>query len=521
MYHCKLHIVIMNQEPILEKVVRAVKPLERFEHEISAGNHQNDSKGGDIVFFDLSEGCPAQLRRRYGGHARLILCAEHGEAEAMGEEELLAVNEVWEKPLEERLTALRFQRILEGIRQDKELRLANTYLDAAIDTIPDMIWFKSKEGLHLKINQAFCHTVGKPREDITGKDHCYIWDVSREEFELGEFVCKDTDDFVLRTGTPCQSDEKVKSQHGMRQFKTYKSPLFDEDGTVMGTVGIGHDVTDLENMGTEMEILLRSMPYAILVRNEEGKIINVNPIFEKYFNVHREDILGKLYPAWASRAFDNSSFVNSEGYEEATVLSSDRTLEIHEEPIHDVFQNIAGSLSIYRDVTVERALEKQILFNSNTDFMTGLYNRRYFYQYIAKNRKDQPISLLYLDLDHFKKVNDTYGHKAGDDALVLTAKILKESFSNEFITRFGGDEFLIVILGACDLNDLKCRAERLLKRMKTAFENAEHLRILSASIGIAQTTDPDMDIDILIQQSDSALYEAKQQGRARCSVYSQ
>ena len=93
----------------------------------------------------------------------------------------------------------------------------------------------------------------------------------------------------------CQFTEKVKSQHGMRQFKTYKSPLIDESGEIMGTVGIGHDETDLENMGAELEIILRSMPFAILVWDDKGIIVNANEKFESYFGLRRDEIVGRRH----------------------------------------------------------------------------------------------------------------------------------------------------------------------------------------------------------------------------------
>lgn len=75
---------------------------------------------------------------------------------------------------------------------------------------------------------------------------------------------------MLEERRTCLFDEMVKSKQGMRQFKTYKSPLFDDDGTILGTVGIAHDVTDLANMGAELEIFLRNMPFAILISGNDG-----------------------------------------------------------------------------------------------------------------------------------------------------------------------------------------------------------------------------------------------------------
>lgn len=116
----------------------------------------------------------------------------------------------------------------------------------AIDSVPDLIWFKDVRGAHLKVNNAFCSAVGKTKNDVQGRGHYYIWDLKQEEYEQGEYVCLETEEIVLREKKTRAFDEKVKSKHGLRQFKTYKSPIFDEDHQVVGTVGIAHDVTDLK-----------------------------------------------------------------------------------------------------------------------------------------------------------------------------------------------------------------------------------------------------------------------------------
>lgn len=151
--------------------------------------------------------------------------------------------------------------------------------------------------------------------------------------------------------------------------------------------------------------------------------------------------------------------------------------------------------------------------------MTGLYNRRSLYQYLHNNRNGRLLNLLYVDLDYFKHVNDTYGHKVGDDALILTAKVLRECFKNEFIARIGGDEFLIVQLGEAQREALESKAQQLLDQLSAAFGSTENMDTLSASVGIVQNGAPDKDIDLLIQQSDAALYQAKESGRGRYCIY--
>lgn len=524
MYHCQLTVHVVSPDDRLAQALRRAPVPQRFTCRIEAFSAADGASltGADILVLDLPGLDPSPILSRLAPEAQVILCVPAGEMAAAQETFGLRCAGLWLSPVPPAFAADRFGRLLEERRLRKDLRLTQAYLDTAIDSIPDLVWFKDLRGSHEKVNNAFCQAVGKTKRDIQGRGHYYIWDLEPDDYAAGEYVCLETEEEVLRRKETCLFDEKVLSKHGLRQFKTYKSPIFDDTGELLGTVGIAHDVTDLENVCTELEILLNSIPFAILVILDQGTVIDVNDKFTEYFSTPRGDILGQSYQAWKERALSGLKPLDAKGYSEVRQTTGDgaeRILEIHEEPIFDIFETQVGQLCICRDVTVERNLEEQILHNSNTDFLTGLYNRRWFYDYVGKNRADQRVSLIYVDLDQFKLVNDTYGHNAGDQALILAARVLKEGFPDGSITRLGGDEFLITLLGPYELSDLQARSELLLRRMERAFQSSPQLRILSASIGIAQTDDPSVKLDTLIQQSDQALYTAKQQGRARCHVY--
>lgn len=381
---------------------------------------------------------------------------------------------------------------------------------------------KDVKGSHLKVNNGFCHAVGKKKEDVQGRGHYYIWDLKKEEYEQGEYICLESDEIVLEERRTCLFDEMVKSKQGMRQFKTYKSPLFDDDGTILGTVGIAHDVTDLANMGAELEIFLRNMPFAILISGNDGRIINVNAKFEEYFAAKEKNIVGKPYEEWKHVIQKSLCKTYGEGHFEIRLHGDgeERILEFHEEPIFDVFRNRVGQFCFCRDVTIERTFEHQIWISANTDALTGLYNRRFFYEYMNENRKENQLSLLYVDLDDFKKVNDAHGHHIGDGALELVARLMREAFPGDFIVRLGGDEFLICLVGERSLAFLEEKANRLLQSLLEAFQVSDYLRVMSASIGIASSADPGTKLDDLVRQSDIAMYAAKQSGKSRCCVYS-
>lgn len=524
MYHCKLKINIFSTSSFLEEVLKKVPAKERFEHEFETLSSitLEKIKESNIAIIDVPS-CylPSQLREACEKENRLVYCLNKDETDLDLEAISQYFDDLWESPENAALTAFRFERLLTFIKSQKDLWLTENYLESGINSIPDLVWYKDVRGAHLKVNDAFCQAVGKTKKEVEGRGRYYIWDLKKEEYEKGEYVCLETEEIVLKERKTCLFDEKVKSKHGLRQFKTYKSPIFGDDGEPIGTVGVAHDVTNLENMGTEMEIILRSMPFSILVVGSDGLIINANERFEDYFKIKREEIVNHSYQEWRDKTLANSTLSENGKATEVVICKDGKEclLEIREEPIYDIFYNLAGRLYIYRDVTTERALEEQILYNSNTDFLTGLYNRRYFYEYVNQHRNNKPVSLIYVDLDHFKGINDSFGHQTGDEVLIATAELLKICFPEAFLTRLGGDEFLIMILGKCDISQLSMRVEWLLKEIDNKYLKTEKTSLPTASIGIAQTEDPDLSIDQLMRQSDLALYQAKQGGRNRYQIY--
>ena len=155
---------------------------------------------------------------------------------------------------------------------------------------------------------------------------------------------------------------------------------------------------------------------------------------------------------------------------------------------------------------------------SVTDPLTGLYNRRYFEECITKEaeraiRLNQPFSLISLDLDYLKKINDTYGHQAGDIAIATIAKVMKRNArSIDIPTRFGGEEFSILLSGV-DSHGAVIAAERL--RMAIEMENVPQVGQITASIGVATFIEQTDRIDTLMELADQAMYQAKLEGRNR------
>jgi diguanylate cyclase (GGDEF)-like protein len=166
-----------------------------------------------------------------------------------------------------------------------------------------------------------------------------------------------------------------------------------------------------------------------------------------------------------------------------------------------------------------RRREAQILHLSQTDSLTQLYNRRTAQAHLAtlmQNPAGYPISVVLLDLDFFKKINDSYGHLTGDRVLKAVSQVLRDSLrKNDLIARFGGEEFLLILDG------IPCNAaEKVAERCRVLLMNATVLNdegqqiTLTGSFGVACIlTGGQVVIDDILRQADQALYRAKENGR--------
>lgn len=181
-----------------------------------------------------------------------------------------------------------------------------------------------------------------------------------------------------------------------------------------------------------------------------------------------------------------------------------------------------GAMSRAMNEMNQKLYDNQLLILSMAqhDVLTGLANRRYFTEYIQKCSADTRFSLISLDLDHFKEVNDNFGHQTGDAALLILAEVLRLQFADAFNVRMGGDEFLVVLTGKVDKVEVEARLRAFMQQLVTVYQQDPGLKCLTISAGIAYADSQPVPIDVLMNRSDEALYAAKSCGRSCYRVYS-
>ncbi|MEH6625663.1 MAG: sensor domain-containing diguanylate cyclase [Motiliproteus sp.] len=193
--------------------------------------------------------------------------------------------------------------------------------------------------------------------------------------------------------------------------------------------------------------------------------------------------------------------------------------------IRNELNEITGTLSSGQDNSIRKQAEQEILRLAMTDHLTGLVNRRSFYikcneAITIADRSEIYISVITFDLDHFKPINDRYGHDVGDKVLIRVAEILRATFrDSDTVGRLGGDEFAVIAIGPHHFEEIRPPLERLLKALGEPMQIGDFEVNVGASIGIALFPDHGKEPDELMRKADIALYEAKRKGRNRIQLY--
>ncbi|MEW5744942.1 MAG: EAL domain-containing protein [Nitrospirota bacterium] len=194
-------------------------------------------------------------------------------------------------------------------------------------------------------------------------------------------------------------------------------------------------------------------------------------------------------------------------------------------PVKDPSGRLVLSIVTLRDITERKRLEEEIRHMAHHDALTGLPNRRLFMDIVAlelaeARRRHKKLSVLFLDLDRFKEVNDTLGHETGDELLVEVARRLKASIrESDTVARIGGDEFNIILTDVPRAEYAATVAQKILHSFKEPYFIAGHALHITTSIGISICPDDSEDADTLFRYADIAMYHAKELGKDNYQFY--
>jgi diguanylate cyclase (GGDEF)-like protein/PAS domain S-box-containing protein len=441
--------------------------------------------------------------------------------------------------------------VTERKRMEEALKNSQQRLSDIIEYLPDPTFVIDRDGKVIAWNRAIEEMTGVQEKQIIGKgDYEYALPFygERRPILIDLALCPDTKSieahypFVDRDASTCYTEVFVPGFRGTGAFLWAKAKaLYGPDGELAGAIETIRDTTDerlsAEGLRQERErffTLLEHAPLGILMIDPAGRFIYQNPAFRSLFGYSLEEIPNGR--AWFRKAFP------SREYRHRTVKDwiNDIQTKTHQEDerVYDVtcrdgsvktvsFVWVSLETGEYlitcQDITDRVSYEERLTYLATHDSLTGLLNRHSLEdalkRSVAKARRGTTSSLLYMDLDDFKNVNDLLGHPAGDSILVQLSDILEKVVRLEdTVFRVGGDEFA-VLLDSTDRAEADWVAERIRRAVEehdfTVYTNHFRLTFTIGLVGI----DGNLDTVTLIARADTALYRGKAKGRNMVVAY--
>lgn len=295
--------------------------------------------------------------------------------------------------------------------------------------------------------------------------------------------------------------------------------------------------------------LIENMSDGVLVMDVQGRIVDINPAMETFLDAPSSSFIGKNVSE-AINIWSESTEHLLTGLETRTELrlphKTSRYLDLRVTPLYDSDQSLSGRLIIFRDITDRKEVEKdlrhaldrlqgqlieigllqsQLREQAIRDALTNIFNRRYMEETLERElaraeREVYPLCIVMMDIDHFKDVNDVYGHAAGDTVLKKLADMLtRQSRQGDFVCRFGGEEFVLVMPNI-GIDVATSRANSLLNSISSLFVSFGKFNLtITVSMGVSWYPAHGKTKEDLLHTADKALYAAKHAGRNRISVY--
>ncbi len=402
-----------------------------------------------------------------------------------------------------------------------------------LDSIDSFIYTKDLFGKYTYANQAVLNLFEKNLAEVIGFDDSHFFDLALStELQIN-------DRLVMDQAIRVESEESnfIKAKNEMHIYKVVKKPLYNSEGIVDGMCGISTDITAEKKLQEQvneqsylLDTMLNNIDAHIYVKDCERTFLYVNNRVAKLFGNNAENIIGKkdteILPKEVAEHFYQSdkqvfSTNKKQVIEETTESDDGETCHyISTKVPFNRPDKLPALIGFSTDVTELFNLKEEFKKRANTDPLTNLYNRRFFTkqagrEYQRAKRYSLSMTLMSIDIDHFKSINDQYGHPAGDQVLIKVAKQLQENLrQTDILARIGGEEFSI-LLPETSSQSAMIFAERIRENQSklTITGDWQGSITLSVSIGISSFLSSDVAFDDLFSRADKALYQAKNSGR--------
>ncbi|MBU1643454.1 EAL domain-containing protein [bacterium] len=412
---------------------------------------------------------------------------------------------------------------------EKALQLSEERWKFILDSGSENVWdwdIEKNEISHSENNIFVTDIVGKTISEAGEASNIHPDDIERVKADFHAHLNGKTDFYtnkhrVLRKNGSCSwvlSRGKVVSR--------------DAEGRALRMVGTHSDVTERELAS----LIFKNSSQAMLISDADNNIISVNPAFCRITGYTEREVIGKNPRIVISGKHDKLFYqamweaLNTEGHWSGEIWNKRKNGEIYPETLSiNVIRSPDGKIdqyvALFSDISEKKKADETISKQANYDPLTQLQNRRMFNVKIEQeiqrsHRSDLPFALLFIDLDHFKEVNDSLGHEMGDVVLTETAHRIKKLIrKSDILSRFGGDEFTIILPDIKDTIGIDNTAQNIIRALSLPFQLDSNQVYVSASIGITLYTNDAGSASELLKNADQAMYQAKRSGRSRFNYF--
>ncbi len=399
--------------------------------------------------------------------------------------------------------------ITEKVEARNELKDALDYRNSILEIIPDIIIRYDSDGTYLDIITSQEEKLISPRDELLGSR---IEEVFPKE-EGQKFLEKIQE--ALSTGEIKTLEYCISTPAGRKWFEARITSLSEEE-----VISLIIDITDRKNQQKELRLsrfALDMAPVGIFLVTPKGSFDYVNQEAAEMLGYEREELIGRKI---SDINPDFPEEKRQERFERVKKGKADKIIEVELETStgerfpaeimrsYISYEDQEYELSFARDINERKKWERQLKYKTFHDELTGLYNRTYLSQEMERldTARQLPISVIMIDVNGLKIINDTFGHKKGDEILQKAAGILKSVTRDEdVLARYGGDEFLL-FLPRTDNEIAHDIYERIEKR---CLETREDDFPLSLGMGIATKTDPDEEMNEVIKRADDNMLQDK------------
>lgn len=286
MYTCCLQIYIIGHPSHTLDIVKKMPALVNFTHIFSESDEPEAALAAkaDLIIADLSNAdlndTVKNLTKSCRDEAQIILLADKKQLQQLCSDPVINnITDIWIIPMTDDEIRFRFLRWQQTCKMSRDFWQTSHYLETTINSVPNLIWYKDKDGVHEKVNDSFCKAVNKSKQQVEGRRHAYIWDVEEDDP-----TCIESEHQVMSKEQTLITEETIKAGNELRTLMCYKSPLYNLDGSVMGTVGVAIDVTkerayeqEIINKNRDLETLLTTTDCGIMRHSlNDSRILNIN-----------------------------------------------------------------------------------------------------------------------------------------------------------------------------------------------------------------------------------------------------